>query len=459
MKKIVYACLFLAAIAGSFAVGSWSSRREPAAVAPPGITPAALTFDTEAADEAGPVVPGAVRISPAWQQIIGVRVGVVEQKPVVHTLRLLGRVAPEETRVYRINAAVDGWIQKANPNTVGSLVKKGETLASYYSTQLLDAQQAYLYAVGGVVDRMQAVDRIQAGRRQEPDQPAQTSLSQFNVQRQIDALRGMGMSEAQIDEVGRTRTLTQDVRITAPAKGFITTRNVSDGQRFLKGTELYQIADLSRIWVLTDVFENEARYFKPGLKATLRHPYQEQTLQATVSEVLPAFDPVTRTLKVRLEAENPGFSLRPDMFVDVELTVTMPPSITVPAEAILFSGVRKTVFVDLGNGGFEPRKVETGRRLGERVEIVSGLSPGERIVLSGNFLLDSESRLQAAAQGIFGAMSIDPACGAEVDELKAGAAGNTSVHLGRTYFFSSKECQEQFDKEPSRYISKAPGTL
>ena len=452
MNKIGYLAIILLAAACAFLAGTWYSGREAARVARPPANPGLVAG--EAADDSLPATPGAVKISAARQQLIGVRVAEVEKKPVSHSLRLLGRVAADETRVYRINATVDGWIQKAFPNTVGSLVKKDEALATYYSPQFLDAQQSYLYALGAV-DRGQLGQRLELGRK---EAPAQAALDQLTVQRFTDNLRGLGMPDSQIEEIGRTRQITFSIRIASPARGLITARNVSPGQRFLKGENLYQIADLSRVWVLADVFENEARYFRPGVKAVVHQPHRNLTLPAIVSEVPPVFDAATRTLKVRLEANNPDFTLRPDMFADVELTQDLPPSIVVPAEAIIFSGRRKTVFVQTEEGVFEPRQVETGRRLGDRVEIASGLAPGERIVTSGNFLIDSESRLQAAAQGIFGAMSTDPACGADVDELKARASGNTSTYQGRTYFFSSRECKEKFDQDPFRYTTAPPAS-
>jgi RND family efflux transporter MFP subunit len=234
----------------------------------------------------------------------------------------------------------------------------------------------------------------------------------------------------------------------------VTVRNVSTGLRFDKGTELYRIADLSRVWILADLFENEASYFKPGrtVKVTLRE--QKKTFTAKVSSVLPQFDSATRTLKLRLEVDNPGHTLRPDMFVDVEIPVTFPPAVTVPADAILDSGIKKTVFVDRGNGIFEPRLVETGWRFGNRVEIKSGLKPGERIVVSGNFLIDSESKMELAAAGMFGTLEKDPVCGAGVAVRKAEKTGRISIYQGKTYYFSSLECKQQFDKNPNRYLEK-----
>ena len=149
--------------------------------------------------------------------------------------------------------------------------------------------------------------------------------------------------------------------------------------------------------------------------------------------------------------DNPGYTLRPDMFVDVELPFTLPAAITVPSDAVLDSGLKKTVFVDRGNGFFEPREVETGWRFGNRVEIIKGLEPGERIVISGNFLIDSESRLEMAAAGMQGSLSKDPVCGVLVSMTKAVKAGLKTNHGGKTYYFDSVQCKQRFEKDPKRY--------
>ena len=179
------------------------------------------------------------------------------------------------------------------------------------------------------------------------------------------------------------------------------------------------------------------------MRATL--PNQNKTLWATVSDVLPEFDTVTRTLKVRLEVDNPEYALRPDMFVDVEFPLTLPETVTVPVEAVMDTGLKKMVFVDRGNGYFEPRKVETGWRFGDRVEILKGLKPGEKIVISGNFLIDSESRMKLAAAGMSGEVTKDPVCGLNVDETKAKAAGLQSSYKNETYYFCSEDCQQHFE--------------
>jgi Cu(I)/Ag(I) efflux system membrane fusion protein len=178
------------------------------------------------------------------------------------------------------------------------------------------------------------------------------------------------------------------------------------------------------------VFEHEARWLHP--KDVVRVVYQGETFSAVVSDVLPIFDAEARTMKMRLDLPNPGYRFRPGMFVDVEFPVSLQSTLTVPADAVVDSGRRKTVFVDRGNGYFEPRQVETGWRLGDQVEILKGLMTGERIVIAGTFLIDSESRMKAAAAGLNPAtVETDPICGMEVDPARAKAAGRTSVYKAR----------------------------
>ena len=180
------------------------------------------------------------------------------------------------------------------------------------------------------------------------------------------------------------------------------------------------------------------------------------TGDATVSNAQPVFDEATRTLKVRVEADNPDFALKPGMFVDVDFEATFPRSVTVPTEAVLDSGLRKTVFVDRGNGYFEPRRVKTGWRVGDRVQILKGLMVGERVVIAGTFLIDSESRMKAASQGIFGPVAEDPICGMDVDEKRATAAGRKSDYKGTAYYFCSDGCKKQFDADPAKFAGAVP---
>jgi len=447
MRRIVYAVFSLALIVVSFVTVSWYSQREAAKFNPSGIKSSTINAEKKpdtGAETGSSSLPSAVKIGPEKQQVIGIRVAAVEKRPMTHSLRILGKVAVDERKVYIINTAAGGWVREISPVTVGSLVQKGQKLATFYSPEFLAAQQAYFYALN-------ALDRF---TKEASPNPAQIKLTEANVRQYGDSLRSLGMGERQIEEIGRTRTFTDQIEMASPTNGIIVSRNIYLGQRFERATEFFKIADFSHVWILADVYENEVKYLRRGAKALLRSPNYNMTFQSTVSDVPPIFDPSSRTLKVRLEAENPGEVLRPDMFVDVELSMTFPSAIAVPADAVLDSGLKKTVFVDQGDGFFEPREVETGWRIGNRIEIVKGLKPGEKIVVSGNFLIDSESRLELATAGMVGTLSKDPVCGVDVSINKAEKTGRKSTSQGKVYYFSSDECKEQFDKNPNRYVKK-----
>jgi membrane fusion protein, copper/silver efflux system len=372
---------------------------------------------------------------------MGLRIAAVEQSPWTYTLRTSGKVAVDENRVYRLNAFIEGWVVKIFNNTTGSLVRKDDPLATFYNRDLPTLLQTYFFAL----------DALDQEQKLFPGQQNLLIAQKLSAE---GVLMNLGMGKPQLDDLARSRKLTQEIIISAPATSFILARNITPGQRFGAGEELYRLADLSRVWVLADLFGNEAKYVRPGEKVRVTLPNQDEKRLATVSEVLPEFDPATLTLKVRLEMDNPQFALRPGMFVDVEFPINMPPTINVPVDAIMDSGLKQTIFVDRGKGYFEPRRVKTGWHLGDRVEIVEGLKPGERIVVSGNFLIDSESRMKLAAAGFFGNVVKDPVCGLNVDEGKAKSAGFTSDYKGQTYYFCSGACQQKFDKTPERFAAK-----
>jgi RND family efflux transporter MFP subunit len=211
------------------------------------------------------------------------------------------------------------------------------------------------------------------------------------------------LSDAQIEEIARTGKPVTNITLDSPISGYVITRNAFPKQKITPETELYNIVDLSKVWIMADVFENEAPMVRLGQQVSVSLAGgRGRSFRAIVNYIQPQVDPMTRTLKVRLEAENPEMLLKPDMYADVEFRVETPPRITVPSAAVLNSGERQTVFVDRGNGYLEPRQVEIGERIGDRLEILKGLKPGERIVISGNFLIDSESQLKAAAGGMAG---------------------------------------------------------
>lgn len=383
---------------------------------------------------------GLVRISAEKQQVIGVRVDQVQPATASHLMqRIPGRVAVDDQRIYRITAAVDGWIRQLGRNPAGSFVKKHEVLASYYAQNLIAAAQTYVFA-------LQTNAQAQAGDATIGYQRGTTVLS---LQVALDSLRALGVSETQIKEIDETRVAPQEVRVYSPIDGFVIARGITPEQRFDKGSEMYRIADISHVWVMAEVFEKDSGFLAPGTRATVL--YEGHRLEARMSNALPQFDPQTRTLKTRFELDNPGQVLRPDMFVDVELHAEMPAAVTVPADAVVDSGLRKIVFIDRGNGYFEPRRVETGWRMGDRVQITKGVMAGERVVVSGNFLLDSESRMKSAAMGIYNPET-DPVCGMDVDHDAAKNAGRTAVHGHATYFFCSDDCKKKFEANPANYV-------
>jgi len=331
---------------------------------------------------------GAVHIDPASQQLYGIRLAKVEKDMGQGAIRVFGRVAPDQTLVYRINLGTDGFVKETHDDAVGNFVKKNQHLAIVYSPEFLAVAGGYL----------SANERTPAGNMASKDNSV-PSITQgaASAQARADRLRNLGMSDMQIDEISAERKIPENVYVVAPTDGFILSRNISPGVRFERYMDMYTVADLSRVWILAEVFGKDAEAFRPGAKARVTLPDTGQSFQATVSDVLPEVDPATRVLKPRLIVDNPGFKLRPDMFVNVELAVSMPAGLSVPADAVLDSGMSKRVFVETSAGHFEARTVETGWRLNDRVQIVKGVREGETVVAAGTFLVDSESRLQMAA--------------------------------------------------------------
>jgi RND family efflux transporter MFP subunit len=468
MKKVWFLSLLAVPIAAAFIAGAWlgwgtavTSSAPPGRkvlywVDPmhpayksdkPGIAPdCGMALEPVYADDPGgagqPRVPGAVMLPDDKRQLIGVRVGTVESQPSTRTLRTVGRVTADDNRLYRVVAASEGLVTRLSDSTAGTLVRKQDLLLTFFNRDYLRTQQPYFLAL----------DYLDAAAKADT---AADRLSQLRgqVRTSIDELIAFGMSEVQIVELAKTRRYTPDIQIRSPVTGYVLSRTVSPEQRFDRGADLYTIADLSRVWVLVDVFEAERVEVAPGTLVRVSLPGSpSRPIDARVSRALPQFDAESRTLKIRLEVANADYALRPGMFVDAELPVSRPRAVSVPVEAVVDTGARKTVFVDRGHSVFEPRRVETGWRADDRVEIVSGLQPGERIVLSGAFMLDSESRMKAAAMGVATPVT-DPVCRMEIDEAKARAAGRTVTYHGEPYFFCSDDCKTKFQADPARYVA------
>jgi len=326
---------------------------------------------------------GTFQVSPEKQQLIGMRFGDVALEAQSETVRASGRVTVDETRISHVHSKIEGWIEKVNVDFTGALVQKGDPLVTIYSPEMLASQQEYLLAI-----KAQQV----MSRGALPDS-AGNSASMVDASRR--RLELWDLSAAQIDDIKNTGKPTRAITLYAPAGGFVTARNAFPSLKISPETELYTLADLSHVWIMADLFETDATKVRVGATAMVRVPTANNAaFSARVTYVQPQVDPATRTVKVRLEADNPAMRLKPDMFVDVEMRMGYGARVTIPAEAVLDAGLHKTVFVDRGNGYLEPRAVETGDRVGDRVVVLSGLKPGERIVTSGTFLVDSESQLR-----------------------------------------------------------------
>jgi RND family efflux transporter MFP subunit len=355
----------------------------------PGLNPATGNeLEPVYADQAP--APDAIQISAEKQQLIGMRYGTPEWSNEGQPIRFAGRVVPDETRVTRVHAKVDGWIERVSVDFTGQLIQRGQPLLTLYSPELLASQQELLLATKA------------KGLMQHSSMPESAVNSAALVEAARHRLELWDLSRSEMDEIERTGKPIKSVTLYAPADGYVTSRNAFPSQRVTPETELYAVTDLSRIWVMADVFEADAPQIRLGQSATIILPGTNSTLNARVAYLQPQIDPATRTLKVRLDLANPGLRLKPDMFVDVQMQIGGGRRLMVPAEAVLDSGTTKTVFLDRGNGYFEPRQVETGQRIGDRVEIVKGLQPGERIVISAAFLLNSESQLKSAMGSMSG---------------------------------------------------------
>jgi len=334
---------------------------------------------------------GAVSIDAATQRLLGIRLAPVEKAGATRSVHVVGRVIPEDTRAYSINSGTDGFIRETFQDSVGMQVKKDQKLATYYAPDFLAAASGFLAAterVPGTVGK--------DGARFTPDWGGTIAKEGVrSIKGYTDHLRNLGMSDDQIRRVADSRELPDSIEVLAPADGFILARNITPGQHFEHSMEFYRIADLSKVWVVAEVFEQEAPYLHPGNSAEITLRDEGRRLPAHVAASLPQSETGGGTVKVRLEVDNPTFILRPEMLVDVDLPVRLPAAITVPVDALVDSGENARVYVQHGEGVFEPREVATGWHYGDRVEILRGLQPGEQVVVAATFLVDSESRLNS----------------------------------------------------------------
>ncbi len=314
-----------------------------------------------------------VSLPPERQQLIGVQTGMAEERPIGRTVRTVGRVAVDETRLYRITTKFDGYIEKLFVDYTGKEVRRGQPLFSVYSPDLLATQQEYLLAVRAA---QQSPELLQAARQR---------------------LRLWDISDAEIGELQRSGTPRKSLTIGSPTTGYVLSKAAVEGGRVTAGEPMFEIANLDRLWVLADVYESELPFVRLGSLATMTLSYVPgRTWSGRVSFIPPTVDPMTRTVKVRAEFDNRDGALKPDMFADVQIQQPAHDAVVVPSSAVLATGTRSIVFVVKPNGSFEPREVEIGASNDQFAEVRRGVRPGEKVVTQANFLIDSESRLKAA---------------------------------------------------------------
>src|SRR5437763_6773165 len=322
------------------------------------------------ADEGSGTVPGTVTISPERIQMLGVRTEAASLRPMAHTVRAVGTVAADERRIGVVNPKFEGWIEKLHVNTTGQAVRRGEALLEVYSPDLVLAQREYLVARSAFADMAQA----DAMARDNAKAIAEAALSR---------LKNWDISADQLARLQRNGTVARTLTLSAPISGIVMEKTALQGLHFGAGDMLYRITDLSTVWLLADVFEQDLAQIRPGQTATITlQAYPGRTFSGRVAFIYPTVNAQTRTAKVRIEVPNPDLLLKIDMYatVDIAAPVDTAPVLAIPESAVLDTGTKQTVLVDRGEGRFEPRMVKLGPRAGGYVAVLEGLRGGEKVV-------------------------------------------------------------------------------
>ena len=335
---------------------------------------------------------GQVKISVDKVQKLGVRTEPAALRELTRTVRAVGIVQANERGLYTVAPRFEGWIQKLYINTTGQAVRKGQPLMDIYSPDLITAQQEYLIAVKGMQSVKDGSPEVQASMHQ---------LMESALQR----LRNWDISEAELKQLQKDGKTRQYLTLRSQANGVVLEKPSIEGKRFMAGEMLYQIADLSSVWLLAEVFEQELGLVRQGQAVKIRlDAYPDKVFTGIVTFIYPTVTPETRTAKVRIELPNPGGLLKPAMYASVEMASTRSDgqALAVPDSAVLDTGSRQLVLVQREEGRFEPRTVKTGTRADGYIEVLEGVKAGENVVVSANFLIDAESNLKAAIGGMSG---------------------------------------------------------
>jgi Cu(I)/Ag(I) efflux system membrane fusion protein len=335
-----------------------------------------------------PAAANQIRISSEKVQKLGVRTEAAQLRTLDKTIRAAGRIEPDERRLFSIAPKFEGYVERLHVNVTGQPVGRGQPLFEVYSPELVSAQRDYAIAVQGVESLKDAGGSAQAGMQQ---------LAESSLQR----LKNWDISEAQVKALAKSGEAKRTLTFLSPVSGIVTEKKAVQGMRFMPGETLYQVADLSAVWVVADVFEQDIGLVKSGARAKVKiNAYPDKLFEGAVTYVYPTLKAETRTVAVRVELANPGLLLKPGMFAQVELSAAAKGKVlTVPASAVIDSGTRQIVLIEQGAGRFEPREVKLGSRSDNYVEVLDGVKDGDKVVVAANFLIDAESNLKAAVGG------------------------------------------------------------
>jgi Cu(I)/Ag(I) efflux system membrane fusion protein len=331
---------------------------------------------------------GVVIIDEGRRQLIGVRTEPVVTAPMRDTFRAVGHVTYDESALSDVNLKVHGWITKLYVSETGQRVSKGQPLFSIYSPELYNAEQDFLLGMQGAAASAAAADSPNTPHR--PELLARASRQRLHL---------LGLSDAQIDAIGQSGKPSEDLAIASPASGFVIEKNVVEGASVDAGMRLYRIASLSKVWIDADVYESDLARVRVGQRATVTLDYLPgHAYEAKVAYVYPYLDPTARTGRVRLELANNELDLRPGMYASVTLSSDLGTRVQVPAAAVVYTGPRRLVFVDIGGGRFRPTEVQVGTASNGMYEVLAGVAPGDQVATSGVFLIAAEARISTAAK-------------------------------------------------------------
>ncbi|MFC1858825.1 efflux RND transporter periplasmic adaptor subunit [Thermodesulfobacteriota bacterium] len=369
----------------------WVAPMDPAYIRnEPGKSPMGMDLVPKYEEEGDEKEPAStIRIDPVTMQNMGVRLGKVARKPLSKYIRAFGNITYDERRIYTVNMKFNGWIEKLYVNFVGETVKKGQPLFDIYSPELVTAQEEYLLA-------LQQYEGLSSS-----SYPAIRDGARRLLEASRTRMRYWDLSEGQIAQIAKTGRVRKTLTVYSPASGVVIKKNAFQGHYVKAGEHQYEIADLSFVWVDVDVYEYELPWIREGMSAEMELSYiPGKRFSGNVLFIYPFLTAKTRTAKLRLEFSNPKYRLKPDMYANIYLKSTIAgDSLVIPQEAVIDSGVRKLVFVSLGKGKFQPIEVKLGVEGNDNeFQVLEGLKEDEKIVLSGQFMLDSESRLREAVQ-------------------------------------------------------------